>query len=67
MSGAKPSAFRPANPVDDDNAVIIDHVVDAASVTAIEVYTRGANMPVSLQVSDNACGVIAIWTGSRNP
>jgi hypothetical protein len=64
-SGSKPSAFKPANAIDDDNAVIIDHVVDAASVTAIEVYTRGANMPVSLQVSDNACGVIAIWTGSR--
>jgi hypothetical protein len=49
------------------HAVIIDHVVDAASVSAIEVYTRGGNMPVGLQVSDQACGVIAIWTGSRKP
>ncbi|HXD23807.1 MAG TPA: hypothetical protein VN613_10675 [Gemmatimonadaceae bacterium] len=67
MSATKPTFGRPVNPVSDENAVIIDHVVDAASVTAIEVYTRGANMPVSLQVSDNACGVIAIWTGSRKP
>ena len=57
--------FKAANEIDDQNAVIIDHVVDAANVTAIEVYTRGANMPVSLQVSDAACGVIAIWTGAR--
>jgi hypothetical protein len=46
-------------------AVPIDRLIDANDVAAIEVYTRGANMPVSLQVSDAACGVIAIWTGSR--
>jgi hypothetical protein len=45
----------------------IDDLVDAASVAGIEVYTRGGNMPVSLQVNDTACGVIAIWTGSRKP
>ena len=47
------------------NAVPIDLILAANDVTAIEVYTRGANMPVSLQVSDAACGVIAFWTGSR--
>lgn len=39
--------------------------IEATAVAAIEVYNRGGNMPVSLQVSDPACGVIAIWTGSR--
>ena len=53
--------------LDDLHAVAIDHLVDANSVAAVEVYPRGGNMPVSLQVSDNACGVIAIWTGSRTP
>ena len=47
------------------NAVPIDLILAANDVVAIEVYTRGANMPVSLQVSDAACGVIAFWTGSR--
>jgi hypothetical protein len=41
--------------------------IEAGAVSAIEVYNRGGNMPVSLQVSDPGCGVIAIWTGSRRP
>lgn len=41
--------------------------IEADAVTAIEVYNRGGNMPVSLQVSDPGCGVIAIWTGNRKP
>ena len=45
----------------------IDDLVDAESVAGIEVYSRGGNMPTSLQVQDAACGVIAIWTGSRKP
>ncbi len=53
--------------INDASAVIIDHVIDAASVEAIEVYPRGGNMPSSLSVSDQACGVIAFWTGSRKP
>jgi hypothetical protein len=53
--------------LDEGSSVLIDRVVDAASVSAIEVYARGGNMPVSLQVSDPACGVIAFWTGSRKP
>lgn len=46
-------------------AVRIDRYVSAADVMAIEVYARGANMPISLQTKDNRCGVIAFWTGSR--
>jgi hypothetical protein len=53
--------------VDDAHAVVIDHLIDAASVDAIEVYPRGGNMPSSLSVSDAACGVIAFWTGTRKP
>jgi hypothetical protein len=47
------------------NSVPIDNILAANDVAAIEVYTRGGNMPVSLQVSDAGCGVIAFWTGSR--
>jgi len=43
----------------------INMYLDASTVAAIEIYARGGNMPVSLQAADNACGVIAIWTGSR--
>ncbi len=59
---AAPSPFKCEDP---PNAVAIDQMLDANDVTAIEVYSRGGNMPVSLQVSDQACGVIALWTGSR--
>ncbi|MGH7654141.1 MAG: hypothetical protein ACREN6_05700 [Gemmatimonadaceae bacterium] len=51
----------------DDQAVFIDQLVDANDVTAIEVYARGGNVPSSLSVSDQACGIIALWTGSRKP
>lgn len=43
----------------------INRVLDANAVMAIEVYDRGGNMPISLQADDNACGVVAFWTGSR--
>jgi hypothetical protein len=43
----------------------IDDFLDPNDVAAIEVYDRGGNMPISLQVNDNICGVIAFWTGSR--
>ena len=43
----------------------INQYIDVNEVAAIEVYARGGNMPVSLQAADNACGVLAIWTGSR--
>ena len=45
--------------------VDIDRILDANDVVAIEVYARGGNMPISLQVDDSKCGVIAFWTGSR--
>jgi hypothetical protein len=44
----------------------IDNLVDASDVMAIEVYSRGGNMPSSLHVNDNTCGVVALWTGSRH-
>jgi hypothetical protein len=43
----------------------IEEFITSGDVAAIEVYPRGANMPISLQAADNACGVVAIWTGSR--
>jgi hypothetical protein len=45
--------------------VNLDAIVDANNVAAIEVYARGGNVPTSLHANDSACGVIAIWTGSR--
>jgi hypothetical protein len=51
----------------DQESVFIDQLVEASSVTAIEVYPRGGNIPVSLSASDQACGIIAIWTGGRRP
>jgi hypothetical protein len=49
----------------DDNLVDLNQYVNISEVAAIEVYVRGGNMPISLQVTDSGCGVIAIWTGSR--
>ena len=51
----------------EQNAVLIDRVLEANDISAIEIYPRGGNMPISLQVPDTACGVIAFWTGSRKP
>ena len=48
-----------------DKGPDINVFLDANDVAAIEIYARGGNMPVSLQAVDNACGVLAIWTGSR--
>jgi hypothetical protein len=45
--------------------VRIDRYVSAADVMGIEVYAHGGNMPISLQVNDTGCGVIALWTGTR--
>jgi hypothetical protein len=49
----------------DDITVNINQYVNQNDIAAIEVYARGGNMPISLQSVDNACGVIAIWTGSK--
>ncbi len=45
--------------------VYINRVIVADQIMAIEVYARGGNMPIGLQVNDTRCGVIAFWTGSR--
>jgi hypothetical protein len=47
--------------------VDIDMLLDANDVAAIEVYSRGGNMPINFQFQDTACGVLAFWTGSRKP
>jgi hypothetical protein len=46
-------------------ATFLDQIIPVSEIMAIEVYPRGGNMPISLQVDDNRCGVIAFWTGSR--
>jgi hypothetical protein len=55
------------NGLNASNAVLIDQIVNANDVVAIEVYNRGGNVPVTISASDQACGIIAIWTGSRKP
>jgi hypothetical protein len=64
--GPQPRA-RPgsADTTIDQLQVNINEYVNPSDIAGIEVYARGANMPISLQGSDNACGVVAIWTGSR--
>jgi len=53
--------------MDAGELVNVNEYVDPSDVAAIEIYARGGNMPISLQTNDSACGVIAIWTGSRRP
>jgi hypothetical protein len=48
-----------------DHGPDLNDAIDINDIAAVEVYTRGGNMPVTLQAPDNACGVLAIWTGSR--
>ena len=48
-------------------AVILDQLINADDVSGIEVYNRGGNVPASISASDQACGIIAFWTGSRKP
>lgn len=48
-------------------SVDLDMLLDASDVAAIEVYSRGGNMPVNFQFMDTICGVVAFWTGSRRP
>jgi hypothetical protein len=49
------------------NSVVIDQILDANDIAAIEVYNRGGNVPVTISASDQSCGIIAFWTGSRKP
>lgn len=48
-------------------AVIIDQILNAGDVAGIEVYNRGGNMPSSISVPDQKCGVLVFWTGARKP
>jgi hypothetical protein len=45
----------------------VDDVVSALSVAAIEIYPRASSAPVEIQrhAGAEACGIVAIWTGSR--
>jgi hypothetical protein len=44
----------------------INEMLDPADLAGVEIYARGANMPIKLQGVDNTCGVMAIWTGTRH-
>lgn len=63
---SRPNCDSPTN-VNATTAVIIDQLLNADDIAAIEVYSRGGNVPVSISSSDQACGIIAFWTGSRKP
>jgi hypothetical protein len=65
MQLGPPPAPTSASPTVDQATVDLNQVIDVNTIAAIEVYARGGNMPISLQPSDNACGVLAFWTGSR--
>ncbi len=47
------------------DVVLIDKLINPDDVAAIEVYSRGGNVPSSLHADDSACGVVAFWTGSK--
>ena len=49
----------------DSNSVKIDQVASIGSVSGVEVYARTAALPAELNLSDNTCGLIVIWTGAR--
>jgi hypothetical protein len=62
----EPGSLGQRTPTLDDTGIDLNRYITASDVSAIEVYTHGGNMPASLQTTDSACGVIAIWTGSRH-
>ena len=66
-SRGAPKGAETKDTLDESTAVLIDRIIEADNVTAIEVYARGGNVPASLPVADAACGAIALWTGSRKP
>lgn len=61
----RPSQDPAAQAANNDAVVDLNQFIDPSDITAIEIYPRGGNMPVSLQTVDNACGVIAFWSGAR--
>ncbi len=69
--GLKPGTACPLAIVLDGSQIYgqvnVDALVNVNDVMAIEVYERGGNVPIGLQVNDTKCGVVALWTGSRRP
>lgn len=45
----------------------VDELISAMSVAGIEIYPTAAGAPVELQraAGNGACGIVAIWSGSR--
>ncbi|HEV8409211.1 MAG TPA: carboxypeptidase-like regulatory domain-containing protein [Gemmatimonadaceae bacterium] len=64
-SMTRPSGDPATKAAAEDIMIDLNQYIDPNDVTAIEIYSRGGNMPISLQTVDNACGVIAFWTGAR--
>ncbi len=56
---------RSTAPQADSAAVLIDNLVGAGAVLAVEVYPRGSSIPSEMQATATSCGVVAIWTGAR--
>jgi hypothetical protein len=52
-------------PPKDDQFVLLDNLVGATEIAAVEVYPRGASIPSSLPTTDASCGLVAFWTGGR--
>jgi hypothetical protein len=44
----------------------LDTVMQPNDVRAVEIYPRGASVPMQFQVQ-NGCGSIVIWSGARRP
>ena len=63
---SRPNCDSPTN-LNATTAVILDQLINADEVSGIEVYNRGGNVPATISASDQACGIIAFWTGSRKP
>lgn len=54
-----------APPPSDDQFLLLDNLVGATEIAAVEVYPRGAAIPSSLPTPQGSCGLIAFWTGGR--
>lgn len=52
-------------PPKDEAYVLVDNLVSVTEVAAVEVYPRGATVPMSLPSVDTSCGLVAYWTGGR--
>lgn len=47
------------------NSIKVDQLVPIDAIVAVEIYNRTGNLPAELNLTDNTCGLVAIWTGSR--